>query len=492
MSATRDPYDDLPYTDHAYAESHPDRLAVVARLSGWDAADPATGRVLELGCGRGGNLLPMAAALPDARLVGVDRSRRQIDEAGRIAAAAKLPNVSFVDASFESLGEIGGPFDFIVCHGVGSWIPPAARRELLRVVAGCLAPAGVGYLSFNVLPGWYERLAARDWLRFTAGPRGPRGMTSGRSASDDGGESLRWLVDHVSPELAGYRRALEGVAHRLAETDRAYHVHEYLAEDHHPQLVTDLLAEAADAGLGYLGDAIPSETALEMLPAPARDRARELDAPEAQQLVDFVRCTAFRRMLLVRADASAARGWRWPAQLRVEAIDGLRVASRLRPASDGPPDAVGEPFLAGDVTVQVMDRQARRALRRLAAAAPRSLAFAELARGTDDTQALREELFDLWLATGAIDLHVREPALGDADSARPLACPIARWHAAHGGPITNRWHQEVRLVDPPMRDVLARLDGSRTVEECAAEVGCSTEVTRAAVGALAASALLVG
>ena len=81
MPPARDAYDDVPYTDHAYAESHPDRLAVVARLSGWDAAHPTTARVLELGCARGGNLLPMAAALPDATLVGVDRAQAQIDEA---------------------------------------------------------------------------------------------------------------------------------------------------------------------------------------------------------------------------------------------------------------------------------------------------------------------------------------------------------------------------------------------------------------------------
>jgi SAM-dependent methyltransferase len=477
VSTAPDPYDELPYTEHAYAESHPDRLAVVASLSGWEAPHPATSRVLELGCGRGGNLLPMAAALPGSTFVGVDRSRRQVEEARRVASETELPNVRFVDAGFESLGDAGGPFDFVLCHGVCSWIPPASRRELLAVVARSLAPAGIAYVSFNVLPGWYERLAARDWLRFARG--------------QEAGASLRWLHDQVSPELADYRRRLDAVDRRLAETDRAYQAHEYLEDEHHPQLVGELLGEAREAGLVYLGDAIPGETALELLPEAVGERARNLEPGDAQQLVDFVRCTAFRRALLVRADTAGARGWRWPARLRVEALDDLRVASRLRPASDVAGGA-RERFDGGDVSVEVIDASARAALRWLAKAAPRSTAFRELAKGEIAPERLRAELFDLWLATGALDLHVHEPALGDGTSARPIACPVARWHAAHGGPITNRWHQEVRLADAALRDVLAHLDGKRTVDQCARDAKCEPDVARAAIAALAASALLVG
>ena len=474
MSGPADPYDELPYTDHAYAESHPDRLAVVARLAGWEPPDLATARVLELGCGRGGNLLPMAAALPSATLVGVDRSARQIDEARRIASDAGLSNVRFVADTFEAIDVTA--CDFVVAHGVASWIPVASRRSLLAAVARSLAPGGIAYVSFNVLPGWYDRLAARDWLRFA----------SGRSELG----SLGWLRDRVSPELADYRRRLEAVERRLAQTERAYQVHEYLADEHHPILVKDLLAEAGRAGLRYLGDAIPSETAFELLPGELGETARHLDAADAQQLVDFVRCTAFRRALFVRADTCEARGWRWSSRLKVEALDDLRVASRLRPHAQA---ATGrrERFDGADISVEVDDEAARAALRALAQIAPRSRPLRELADEAGRVR-LRTELFDLWLATGAVDLHVHEPPLGDGASARPVGCPVARWHAAHGGPITNRWHQQVELADAPLRPILSRLDGTRTVDEAARDAGCSGELAAAAVAALAASALLVG
>ncbi|HEY6459255.1 MAG TPA: hypothetical protein VIY73_03860, partial [Polyangiaceae bacterium] len=122
---------------------------------------------------------------------------------------------------------------------------------------------------------------------------------------------------------------------------------------------------------------------------------------------------------------------------------------------------------------------------------PRSLPFGDLARGADGP-SLRAELVDLWLATGALDFHLHEPPLADAGAPRPLACSVARWHAVHGGPLTNRWHQEVHLEDAPMRSVLGLLDGTRTLADVARAAGCTDAVAGACVEAIARAALLVG
>jgi hypothetical protein len=419
--------------------------------------------------------------------VGIDRSRRQIEEAQAIAAAAELGNVRFVEASFEDQsGDRAGTFDYVIAHGVASWVPPASRRALLKAVRAALAPGGIAYVSFNVLPGWYERMAARDWLLQGAGTRA----------------SLAWLRDQVSPEQADYRRRLDAVVQRLGETDRAYAAHEYLSDEHHPQRVSVLLHEAEEVGLAYLGDAVPSETALELLPDEVRERARAMEAPAAQQLVDFVRNTAFRRALFVRADTAEAHAFQAPLELKVDALEGLRLASRLRlyrpPGAQAPgsssPAASSERFDAPDVSVQIDDATTRRALHELARVAPGSLGMAEIMRriDADDPAALRRELFDLWLATGALTLHAYEPTLAVIVGDRPLACPVARWHAAHGGAITNRWHEEVRLEEASVRRVLALLDGTRTVSELAAAVQGSRDLAEASLEALAAAALLVG
>ncbi len=490
-SVAKNPYDRIPYTDHAYAESHPDRLRVVARLSGWQAPDVPSARVLELGCGRGGNLLPMAAGLPTGTFVGVDRSPRQVEEARRIASETRTGNVRLHEADFESFKPAEGAFDYVIAHGVCSWVSPPIRRALLRTVARALAPRGVAYVSFNVLPGWYERLAARDWLRFDCDD------ASGAATS------LRWLRDQVSPELPAYRARLAGVADRLDATGVAYAAHEYLAEDHHPQRVEEFLAEAADVGLTYVGDAIAANTAIELLPEAVAARVRDFEPARVQQTIDFVRNTAFRRTLLVRSDQAREQGWRWSARLDASAVESLRLASRLR-AISGAGSAGPETFESDGVRVHVVHSGARRALHALAERAPRSALFDELAQGMDSAArvALREELFDLWLATGAIELRTFEPPIADGNSLRPRACPVARWHAANGGAITNRRHHEVRLLERATLSVLACLDGAHdaadlrtalrdaVASDTASDFELDTVVT-AAVAQLAAAALLV-
>jgi SAM-dependent methyltransferase len=487
-----DPYDQLPYTDHAYAESHPDRLSVVARLSGWEPPAVVGARILELGCGRGGNLLPIAAGLPGARLVGVDRAARQIEEATAIARAVRLDNVELVASPVERF-EPDQAFDFIICHGLCSWVPPATRRSLLATIGSALAPGGVAYVSFNCLPGWYERLAARDWLRSFPGTAPPA--------------SLAWLRDAISPELADYRRRIDAITKRLEETDAAYARHEYLAEEHHPQLVSELLAEAGKAGLAYLGDAIPSGTALELLPKPVSERASALGVAAGQQVIDFVQCTAFRRALFVRRADAEARAWTHPAHLDRRALDSLRIRSRLRPHDAADPQAGTERFDGpGGLALLQSAPGVRRVLHQLARVAPRSMPFAELASAAAIPPGeLRDEAFDLWLATGTISLHVREPGPPEAETARrdhPEAAALARWHAAHGGALTNRWHEEVELDDPLLRTLLARLDGSRSVDDLARELGQSgptatldtdarLQLLRACLEVLASAGLLV-
>jgi SAM-dependent methyltransferase len=461
----RDLYDERPYTEHAFAETHPSRVAAVARLSRWTAPPVATAHILELGCGRGGNLLPMAAGLPQAKLVGIDASAGQVDVARRIAGEAGLENVTFARARFDAMEIEAGAYDYVICHGVLSWIPAHERAGLLERIARALRRGGVACVSFNVLPGWYDRLAARDWLRFAAASLD--GKVEGAVSS------LAWLGSQLSPEHADARRRLEAVGSRIGETGPTYAFHEYLAPEHHPLLVSAFLEEASAAGLAYLGDAIPAASALDLLPAAARERALALDPIAAQQLVDFVRNASFRRALLVRADG-VRDAIPAPAQLDPAALRSLRVASRLHPRG-GAPGAIQESFAHGDEVVQVSDPATRRALHELASAAPRSLHFDEIAHRSlssvtpESLRSLASELFDVWLATGALDLFDHELAVRSRSGERPVACPVARWHARHGGVVTNRLHEEVEIPDAIVRWVLAHLDGTRTVPDLARE-----------------------
>ena len=162
-------YDVVPYASSAFPQSHPDRLAAVARLFGVPSASPERCRVLELGAASGGNLIPMAYGLPDSEFIGVDLSSRQVAEGQSTIEALGLTNIQLRHRDISELGGELGRFDYIICHGVYSWVPDAVRDRILAVCRDHLGPDGVAFVSYNTYPGWHMRGMIRDMMRYHAG-----------------------------------------------------------------------------------------------------------------------------------------------------------------------------------------------------------------------------------------------------------------------------------------------------------------------------------
>src|SRR3954470_6442485 len=143
-------YDSVPYPGNVQPTTHPDRLAVGASLCGMRPPDVERCRVLELGCGDGANLIPIAHTLPGCTAVGIDLAMSAVEHARATAQALSLTNVSFHQADVLALpDDLGGPFDYIIAHGLYSWVPAAVRDALLVACGRLLAPDGVAYVSYN-------------------------------------------------------------------------------------------------------------------------------------------------------------------------------------------------------------------------------------------------------------------------------------------------------------------------------------------------------
>ena len=140
------PYDEMPYGSRAIFEMHPNRMAVVARLFGLDPAPVRTARVLEIGCAEGGNAIPVAVSLPEARVVGIDLSERQVSIGNGRIRQMGLSNVELVRADLAELKDDLGKFDYVCAHGVYSWIAPDLQETLLRACHDLLAPDGIAYV----------------------------------------------------------------------------------------------------------------------------------------------------------------------------------------------------------------------------------------------------------------------------------------------------------------------------------------------------------
>ena len=125
-------YDETPYVSPACPQTHPDKLCAMARLFGLEAPEPARARVLELGCGDGTNLLPMAQHAPEARCLGIDVSARHVASAQAAISACRLANVEIRqqdvlekmdDSDYGKFGWVMDPEG----NKVELWQPPAGQ-----------------------------------------------------------------------------------------------------------------------------------------------------------------------------------------------------------------------------------------------------------------------------------------------------------------------------------------------------------------------------
>src|SRR6202790_5236892 len=131
MNTVRDAlsvYDKVLYPATTFPRTHPNRLATVAILRGLEPAPINRCRVLELGCGAGLNLIGMAFQLPTSEFVGLDLAQRPIASGQASVTGFGLQNIGLhsmdlCDASPERFGQ----FDFIIAHGLYSWVPQPVR-----------------------------------------------------------------------------------------------------------------------------------------------------------------------------------------------------------------------------------------------------------------------------------------------------------------------------------------------------------------------------
>jgi SAM-dependent methyltransferase len=243
-------YDALPYPSGSYPETHPDRLATLGRLFGLRPAPVEECRVLELGCASGGNLIPMAATLPGSLFIGIDSSQRQIVAGRTIVRELGLDNITLDAMSLLDVPPDAGPFDYILCHGVYSWVPLAVQEGILCVCKQNLAPQGIAYVSYNTLPGWHIRLAVREMLLIHT-----RGQADPQARLAEGRKFLSFLAGAVPERFGAYRQALKEEEERLRQKADGYVLHDELEEENHPVYFHEFAQRAAAAGLQFLAEA---------------------------------------------------------------------------------------------------------------------------------------------------------------------------------------------------------------------------------------------
>ena len=365
--------DRIHYPGGAWEHSHPDRIAANARLYGLSPAPVDRGRVLELGCGAGGNLVPMACGLPDARFVGIELAARPVEVGRGLAGALGLSNIELRQHDILDLPADLGAFDYIIAHGVYSWVPAPVRDALMSVFARLLAPHGIAYLNFNALPGGHLRSLTRDLMRFRL------------SVFDDpeahGEDAVRFvrLVAGAQPHGSPYRRILDEELARIEHNPVSVLFHDDLVPAHQALHFRSVVAHAARHGLRYLCEARPADVHPNRYPEPIRAALRRFGGGRIarEQCFDFLVCQMYRCSLFCRDGIALA-----PIE-DLDGMHGLRAASPVRPATTPADltDGIATTFLAPDgARMRLDDSAAKAALEILAERWPASVGVESLLR----------------------------------------------------------------------------------------------------------------
>jgi methyltransferase-like protein len=401
----------------------------------------------------------MAYGLPGSQFVGIDLSPRQIDDGRRTVAALGLTNIDLRPASVFDVDEGFGRFDYVICHGVYSWVAAEVREQILAVCQANLAADGVAYVSYNTYPGWHLRGRLREMMLYHVRPYRDPGERVRQARA-----LVAFLVQTAVADDSPYGSMLRYEDELLGKFNDADVYHEYLEEVNEPVYLHQFAERAAARGLQYLGEADPTAAA-RPLSAEALATLRRLSGSRVQleQYIDFVVNRAFRRTLLCHEHV----GLRHPPS--GEAIMPLYLTGLSQPVATTA-GAVSEGSRGRDGgSIPAESPQLRAALRCLSEAWPAALSFEALwervrdrgphAGGDGGRLHLAEALLQCYAAR-MVDLHLRPPALAARAGERPRASALARLQAAAGQPLCNLRHGIV-VLEPFDRLVLQQLDGTR-------------------------------
>lgn len=526
-------YDDVTFPSYPYALSHPERLATIAKMRGVDSPNIEHCRVLELGCGAGGNLIPLADTLPSSEFVGVDLSEQQIAVAQQHVTAIGLKNIQLRAADILQIDRSLGPFDYILCHGVFSWTTEAVRARILPLCRELLSSHGVAYVNFNTYPGWHLQGMLRDMLRFHA-----QHFSDPADRVREARAMIAFLISSFPAQQSPYGTLRNELAAINRNSD-PYLFHAYLNVVNQPFYLHEIVERARDAGLQYLGDADPDAMWPATFVPHTKQRIGELLArahspgkndltpgseslsfstsSDLEQYFDFVRFTTSRHSLF------CPRGVAIQSTPAHDAIKVLHLSAPLTvqatpahapPASASFVTATGraittaDPWLLNTFRILSQVWPESRPFQWLESKVGRCVPVANQAAGTrpvPDMTAGSVAWGERWradlircFAAGVIDLSVRANPCTRSISRTPRTAPFARRQAATQNFATTLRHTAVRCSDVD-RLVLQQLDGTRDAQEIAGIVqksGLDSTASPASIGQslsrLASQAMLVG
>jgi methyltransferase-like protein/2-polyprenyl-3-methyl-5-hydroxy-6-metoxy-1,4-benzoquinol methylase len=462
-------YDKVPYESFPYSNTDPEHLYTIARLFEMNAVNPKKSRVLELGCASGGNLIPMAIKYPNSEFVGVDYSSVQIDLAKKHKEKLGLKNIEFKELSIADIDAKFGKFDYIVVHGILSWVPKNIQDKILEICDKNLNENGISYVSYNTLPGWNMVKSIREMMLYhTAKFENPA----------DKIREARLLLEFVKNGNGqnvdnAYVKSIQSEIDTLKTCSDSYLMHDHLEENNEPFYFHDIMAKADKNNLQYLGDSSIATMFIGNFPKETSEVLKKVgnDIVRAEQYMDFIRNRRFRSTLFCKKTAKINRN------VKGERLKDFYITTKARITSD-PKDIdmsskINAEFQAENGTkFNITDKYLLTALlylaeKNVAVQVKELLAevknrLGSLAKDNKFEEGLLND-FLILLFSGRAEISSFEPAYVTTISEKPKTSDLIRYQATYASWVTNQLSSRIN-VDLFGRVLVKYLDGGNNFD----------------------------
>jgi methyltransferase-like protein/protein-L-isoaspartate O-methyltransferase len=470
----RQSYTEVPYNSQAYSNSHPDRLATLGRIFNLPPASVENCRVLELGCASGGNIIPMAYFLPESEFVGIELNEGHVKSAQKAASDLAVKNIQIQQGNILDVDTSLGVFDYIICHGVFSWVPESVQNKILSIASENLAENGIAYISFNTYPGWHMREMIRHMMLYHSNQFDSPVERIGQA---------RAFVDFLAGAVGEnandpYVSLLSNELEALKSSGDWYVFHDYMEVVNKPIYFHEFIDRADKCDLQYLADANFSMMFHDDFSNEINNTLEQLshDIVQKEQYMDFLRNRQFRQTLLCKKGRNLKR------MLDEEDLTGLLVLSSITPENgtiDLSPGQIQKFRVPDGKLIETQNTFIKIAFKILRQHWPKAIAYEALldscikelgefsSKEISDKQEWKKELGRGLLncfVSGAIDLRSWQGTYSDIVSIRPKVSDLTLYQVSNRQSVVNQHHETVNM-DPLALHLLPLLDGTNTKDD---------------------------
>jgi methyltransferase-like protein/predicted O-methyltransferase YrrM len=473
---TNNYYDELPYHSVLGYDYQPNAIASLSLLHGIEPPALNQARILELGCGDGTNLLAAAQSLPQAKFWGIDISSSQLAQAQAVIDATGLDNVILQNLDLMVIDADFGKFDYIMVHGLFSWVPHEVQKQILDICRQNLSENGLACISYNVLPGWNMLKTVFDMLRYHQ-QRIDNNTISHRIAEARG--ILKLAAELGTEQQSFYGNFLQERHQTISNQTDDYLFHEYLEGMNNPMYFHEFMGLANKYELHYVAEV--DFRNMHMNSHKHQQVFTQLDKQDRitrEQYYDFFLNRSYRSSILCHNARVAKANMQW------QQLSKLYIAINMLPQDQSsalrvePNPKVFKTFDGKEITIEHTLTQT--AINYLASIYPQPSLFNDifaqvlirLGINNNDPaklevyrQVLAEELLSLYAKYfNLVELSLIPPAFTTTISEKPIVSPLARWQAQHGQTVANL-QCKIGNLDNLMGYILIHLDGQHTATD---------------------------